>query len=1536
MTNRPDDIAIISVAGRFPGANTVEQFWQNLAAGVESIQQFTEAEVLAAGVDPACLQDPSYVRAGAPLDDIDCFDAAFFGYSPREATLMDPQQRVFLECAWEALERAGYAPTQCRDRIGVYAGVSSNDYWQALQARPDLTATLGHYQTLLGNDKDFLSSRVSYKLNLKGPSLTVQTACSTSLVATVLACQSLLTYQCDMALAGGVSIHTPQTAGYRYQPGGIFSPDGHCRAFDAQAQGTVGGNGVGIVVLKRLEEAIAAGDLIYAVIRGAAINNDGADKVGYTAPSVAGQAAAIAEALALAEVEPETLAYLEAHGTGTALGDPIEVAALTQAFHSSKRQFCALGSVKANIGHLDAAAGIAGLIKTTLALHHRQLPPSLHFEQPNPQIDFANSPFYVNTQRQDWPTNAPLRAGVSAMGIGGTNAHVVLEAAPGRSPSSLSRPWQVLLLSAKTAPALEQLADNLAQHLDTHPELALADVAYTLHGGRGAFGQRRMLVCQSREAAIAALRATSEPNSQTQAQPAVAFLFPGQGAQYVQMAQELYHSEPDFQQTIDHCAELLKSQLGWDLRSLLYPHPDQLETAQAQLQETAMAQPVLFAVEYALAQLWITWGIEPQALLGHSLGEFVAACLAGVFSLADALHLVALRGQLMQQMPAGHMLSVALSAEQVQPYLGDDCWLAVHNAPQLCVVSGTVAAIATLQTRLEQDQISCRQLNTSHAFHSPLMESALAPFRQAVSQVTLHPPQMPLMSNVTGTWLTPAEATSPEYWVRHLRQPVQFSQGVSELLHQSPTVLLEVGPGRTLATLARQQPLGDTQILTSLRHPQEQISDAAFLLRTLGQLWLTGVAIDGAAFYRHEQRQRVLLPTYPFERQRYWVEPAPADAVRPHPTATPPGRAPMEQWFYLPTWTRSPIPFAPTAERSQRTWLLFIDERGIGEQLARRLRATDHAVVVVRAGAQFEQQEHDYCLNPNQPDDYRALVRSLRQAGQFPDVIVHGWSLSLTTPAFNLNQWDTGLFAAAQDLGFYSVLYLTQALQQAELTEPLTLWLLTNQVHAVTGVERLCPEQATVVGTHAVIAQECPAIACRPVDVDVPDILTPDLLGRLVACLWSELLHSTGDRPTDAHIVAYRSQHRWTQTFEPLPIPAPEPLPQPLRPQGVYLITGGLAGIGNALAEDLAQTAQARLAFLEAEPLPPRSDWPRWLAEQPDSDPVCRKIRHLQRLESLGAEVLVCTAEVSNLAQVQGAIAQIEARWGALHGVMHTAETTAEASFRPIQQTERQDSEWQFAPKVKGLQVLAQALAPKCLDFCLVQSSIASQLGGFIAHAAANWFMDALMPALNQTQPTPWISVNWEGWRFWNQVDAETSAAAATATLSRQEGVETFKRVLTLRNIPQVVVSTTDLAPRMQQQRHRVERSPARPVAPDLPRADRPRNAIEQTVASIWQDLLGIDDIGIHATFFDLGGHSLLAVQVMSRIRAAFQVELPLRILLIEQPTIAGLAAAIADQVSPADQPSPASTDALDAIQDILTDLEALSPEDLDALLAKS
>lgn len=871
-----EKIAIIGMSGRFPGAKNIEQFWQNLKDGVESISVLSEQELIAAGVDPALLNEANYVKASGVLEDIDLFDAAFFELNPREAEITDPQHRLFLESAWEALENAGYDSQRCKSRIGVYAGASLSNY-RSFDFNNDQVGSATSYQTLIGNDKDFLTTRVSYKLNLKGPSITVQTACSTSLVAVSLACQSLLNYQCDMALAGGVSIHTPQKTGYLSQEGGTLSPDGHCYAFDARAKGTVIGNGVGVVVLKRLQDAIADGDFIYATIAGSAINNDGSSKVGYTAPSVDGQAEAIAEAMMLADVEPETISYIEAHGTGTALGDPIEIAALSQVFRSTtdRKGFCAIGSVKTNIGHLDAAAGVTGLIKTALALKHKLIPPSLNFEQPNPQIDFANSPFYVNTKLSEWQKGAsPRRAGVTSLGMGGTNAHVILEEAPDletQQREKQKRKHHLLVLSAKTKSALENATFNLVNHLKQNSQINLADVAYTLQLGRKEFNHRRILICKDIDDAINALSQQDSQrvltHYQEPCQQSIAFMFPGQGAQYANMGKELYETEPIFRQQVDRCCEILKLHLGLDLRSLFYPH--EFEAAAEKLKQTHIAQPALFVIEYALAQLWMSWGVHPQAAIGHSIGEYVAACLAGVFSVEDALALVAARGCLMQQMPAGSMLGVSLPQEQVQALLNEQLSLAASNAPSSCVVAGSHDAINTFQEKLLEKGINCRRLHVSHAFHSPMMDSILEPFRKEVAKVKLHPPKIPFIANVTGTWITNQQATDPNYWVKHLRQTVCFSSGISKLLQEPNRILLEVGPGKTLCTFAKQH-LADRVIVSSLPHPQEKQSDVAFLLNSLGRLWLSGTSIDWLGFYANERHQRIPLPTYPFERQRYW------------------------------------------------------------------------------------------------------------------------------------------------------------------------------------------------------------------------------------------------------------------------------------------------------------------------------------------------------------------------------------------------------------------------------------------------------------------------------------------------------------------------------------------------------------------------------------------------------------------------------------------------------------------------------------------
>jgi phthiocerol/phenolphthiocerol synthesis type-I polyketide synthase E len=885
------EIAIVGMAGRFPGAPDLETFWRHLRDGVESITFFSPEELIAAGVSPETIAQPGYVRAAARLADVDRFDAPFFDLTPREAETMDPQHRVFLECAWQALENAGYDPDRCRGLIGLYAGVNTNMYVFGLTANPSVMAAVSPIQLEIGNEKDHLATLASYKLNLCGPSVTVQTGCSTSLVAVHLAVQSLLGFESDLALAGGVSIAIPEGRGYLYQEGGVASPDGHCRAFDAEARGTVVGSGAGLVVLKRLDEALADGDCIHAVIRGSAVNNDGARKVGYTAPSVAGQAQVIEQALAMARLSAAEISYVEAHGTGTVLGDPIEMAALKRAFLSAagREGSCAVGSVKTNVGHLNTAAGAAGLLKTVLMLENRQLVPSLHFERLNPAIDLAGSPFFVNTALREW--RGPRRAGVSSFSIGGTNAHVILEEAPRVEAGGEARPWQLLVLSARTSGALDRVAAGLSRELRRRPDLPIAEVAYTLQVGRKAFEHRRTLVCRTGEEAVRRLEepgAESAPPPRTGGHRPVAFLFPGQGSQFPRMALPLYRAEPVFRREVDRCAEILEPWLGRDPRGLLFPED---EPATDALGETAWAQPALFVVELALARLWMEWGIRPEVMLGHSLGEYVAACLAGVFSLEDALALVVLRGRLMQELPPGAMLAVALAEEEIAPRLGPGLALAAVNGPASCVVSGSPEAVAGLRTLLERDDVACRLLPVTRAFHSPMMEPVARRFVDEVAKRPRNLPRLPWMSNLTGARIREDEAVDPEYWGRQLRETVRFSPALEALLGEPDLVLLEVGPGEVLTRLARRHPgcAPDRVVLSSIGGKEAAGREEEVLATSLGRLWTAGAAVDWEGVHAGWRRRRVPLPTYPFEDRRYWLD-AGGQASPPPPAPRSDGR----------------------------------------------------------------------------------------------------------------------------------------------------------------------------------------------------------------------------------------------------------------------------------------------------------------------------------------------------------------------------------------------------------------------------------------------------------------------------------------------------------------------------------------------------------------------------------------------------------------------------------------------------------------------
>jgi phthiocerol/phenolphthiocerol synthesis type-I polyketide synthase E len=928
-----DGIAIIGMAGRFPQAPTLQRFWENLCQGIESISFFSDEELEQAGVSPALLRHPNYVKAKAVLDDADLFDAGFFGYSPREAELTDPQIRIFLECAWEVLESAGWNPDKFPGMIGVYAGMSLSSYIWQIAFDESVQDSVNSIRILMGGaEKDHLATTISYRLNLRGPSFNLQTACSTSLAAVHAASRAVMTYECDMALAGAVSIGAPQRSGYIYEPGGILSADGHCRSFDAEASGSVAGEGIGVVLLKRLEDAIAAGDTVYAVIKGSAVNNDGRRKVGFTAPAIEGQAEAIAMALAAAEAECESIGYIETHGSATAIGDPIEIAALNQVYGQApiKAASIPVGSVKSNIGHLNAASGVAGLIKTALAIRHGQIPPSLHFRQPNPRIPFERSPFRVNHTLCSWPeSNKPRRAGISSFGIGGTNVHMILQEAPAAKPSDPAKPWQLAVISARTRPALERATDQLAAHVRENPDSNLADVAFTLQEGRKAFEHRRMVVCRdsSEAATVLPTRVPSRVFTAvaSSGRRPVAFLLPGLGDQYLDMGRGLYESEPEFKKHVDRCSEFLQPLMGADLRKIMFPTPavrqqhdvrteervnfrdlvsrargDSSSSTAQEIHRTLWAQPALFVIEYALAKLWMSWGVVPESMLGYSVGEYAAACLAGVVSLEDSLRMLAVRARMIEDLAPGAMLAIAASEEEIRPLLTSGISIAGINGNSLCVVAATPEAINALQSRLaEGGKLVCRRLLATHAFHSPLMEPIAEELTRLARTIRLSPPKIRYISNVTGRWITDSEATDATYWARHLVQPVQFAAGLQYMCSPSAPVLLEVGPGQMLTSLAEQylssKDAADRVALASLPHSSDAQPDRAFILNTLGNLWLAGIEPDWAGVHRHEKRRRVPLPTYPFEQQRYWVT----------PTARPEG-----QQVHLPRARAVAAPFA--------------------------------------------------------------------------------------------------------------------------------------------------------------------------------------------------------------------------------------------------------------------------------------------------------------------------------------------------------------------------------------------------------------------------------------------------------------------------------------------------------------------------------------------------------------------------------------------------------------------------------------------------
>ncbi len=1498
-SNTSNAVAVVGISCRFPGAENLSQYWENLRDGVESISFFSDDELVSSGIDPSVFKNPNYVKAGSVLEDIDRFDASFFGFNPREAESLDPQQRFFMECAWHALEDAGYDSDRFAGSIGVYGGCANSTYLRELERNPALVELLGHIQVLIGNEKDYLTTHASYKLNLRGPSLSVQTACSTSLLAIALAWQALLNDQCDMALAGGVCIRTPHKAGYFHEPGGIFSPDGHCRVFDARAEGIVFGNGVGIVVLKRLAEALADRDSIYAVIRGAAINNDGHVKASYTAPGLDGQADVIAKAHSIAGVHPETITYVETHGTGTAIGDPIEVAALTKAFRkqTAKKHFCAVGSVKTNIGHLDPAAGVASFIKTALSLQNKLIPPSLHFETPNPNVDFANSPFYVNTRLSEWkPGHGPRRAGVSAFGIGGTNVHVVMEEAPSQEEQPTVRSQHILVLSAKTSSALEAATSNMLQHLQEKPDLNAADLAFTCQIGRRAFPHRRAFVYRNVEDAVNLLATldpervfTGTPNPRQR--PAV-FMFPGQGTQYVNMSADLYAVEPTFRGSVDHCADFLKPHLGVDLRDVMFATPERADEAARELLQTRFTQPALFVIEYSLAKLWQEWGVKPQAMIGHSIGEYVAACLSGVFSLEDALMLVSERGQMMQALPGGSMVAVPLPETEVVPLLDGDLSLAAVNARSLCVVSGHSDAIERFESRLTTRGTEFTRLHTSHAFHSEMMDPICERFAELVQKVPLGAPGVPFISNVTGTWITSSDAMDPAYWARHLRECVRFADGLECLMTMQAAAFIEIGPSHTLSTFALRHPnrANDQLVFSSLRHPYGRKTDSEFLLSTLARLWSSGVGVDWERFHAHERRSRTHLPGYPFERQRYWAEaPGAAGGVLKNPN--------VGGWFYVPSWEYT---LPPDVEKLNDTtgpkfcWLIFEDAYGWGDSIAAELERLGHDVIKVKVGRKFSGSGSEYRVNPLQEQDYTALLESLRTSHKRPRRIVHLWNVERPSGGS-----ETEMFERYRDRGFCSLTFMAQALIAQKITDPVEITVISSEMHFVTGQEEVWPGKAMVLGPCKSIPQEYPNFICRALDIVLPvsgHTVDPTLVEQLVADLTSGSPNS---------VVAYRGGQRWTQAFERMYLEPTEDVAPLLRESGVYLITGGLGNIGLAIANELARTVRARLVLLRRSAFPHRNQWQKWLRTHSRDDATSLKIRKLHDIESFGSTVTVLSADVADELQMRHVVKKIYSKFHDLNGVVHAAGDLSADAFFAVDQVTNELCERQFRSKVRGLITLTKILEKKDLDFWLLASSISSVLAGlgYTAYSAANIFLDTFAAQQELATGTRWISINWDTWNFDKPPVKNAAPKATELSMNRMEGIDALSRILSLSTSSQVVVSTGDLHARIAQwinsslsnaNGSRDARTSRLHSRPELPlRYVAPRNHTEQAIADIWQETLGVVNVGVLDNFFtDLSGTSLMATQLVARIRSEFEADLPLR-RFFEGPTVAELACEI-------------------------------------------
>ncbi|NQY62230.1 MAG: amino acid adenylation domain-containing protein [Alteromonadaceae bacterium] len=1484
-------IAVIGVSGRMGNTDTVEEFWQQIKAGDESIETLNDELLAELGVPKVMIDNPSYVKSRAPYDGMADFDAGIFGFNAKEAQITDPQHRILLECAYEALEVSGYPVELNLDHVGVFVGKSDNVGWMTkiFNTKSGANAIDG-MEASKASSGSFLSTQLSYKLNLSGPSINLNTACSTSLVAIHQACLSLQFNECSMALAGGISVSAEDSPGYLHMEGFITSKDGHCRPFDADSSGTRVGKGAGMVLLKPLSQAVKDGDTIHAVIRGSAINNDGSDsKVGYTAPSVDGQAKVIATAMALGEISPLSIGYIETHGTGTFLGDPIELRALGKAYDSLTDEplgygKIALGAVKANIGHLDAAAGVAGFIKTVWALKNKQLPPMINYDSPNPELNIEQSPFYVNQQLTDWPdSEEPRRAAVSSFGIGGTNAHVVLEEAPQMEIHSSHYDDHLLVLSARSEAALKQMAANLLDRLASDSGINLPDVAHTLQCGRKSFEYKHYLVCDSVQSAVKKLKAPFKPHGfdNKERAPAVVFMFPGQGVQYVGMLQNLYHGSAFFRDEVNKCVTLFNCHLDQDLHQVIFSQPTDDEPSL--LYRTDYTQPALFCLEYSLAQYWLSLGVKPAAMIGHSIGEYVAACMAGVFEVEDAVKLVSIRGRLMQSLAPGKMLSLGASHDVVEKLAKQfDLSVAASNADTSYVLSGHTENIEQLQSHLIDSEIAFKLLRGEKAFHSSLTQPILARYQQALETVELKVPTIGFMSNVSGEWITPEQAIDSGYWVSQLRCQVKFAEGIKAMADsltssssgqhsssQNSVLYLEVGPGKVLSGLVSQiLPTSLEDVIPSSGSVKESLLDAQLQLSATAKLWQRGVVINWRNIYSQENRRFVGLPTYPFERKRYWIEDSDFNEIVPQQISKG-GKVELSDWFYAPTWHRTPLTQLHRSANSfvveGATCLMLMDSSGLAEETAQQLEAKGIGVIRVLYTNQYYNQDNKIItLDYRKPLDYLRLINELKKSAIDINMVFHFWGVDTEEQPLGSDNIDL-----RKSLYFYSVVYLLQAVKDLS-NDKLSLYIVTAQAQEVIGSEIVCPVKSMVVALSKSACAEYKHINSVVIDVQLEDQVTNfDISKQIISEMGAFV---------SAKLIALRHRFRYTEVFEKVSMDQNyHTAAAKIKEGGVYVIFGGLGGMGQTAAEQLSVYKNITLVLASRRAFHPQEQWFAIAQGQGRDAALCQR---LIQLSEQCQTLQVVTCNIDNGESINSVLTGVKNEFGNIDGLIHSAGVPG--ANKPIAELNQSDYNTTISSKSVGLLNLEQSLKRLNveLDFVLLMSSLQTVVDSHERrsdYGAANRFMDAYANIMAQNLDTTVQVINWNTWKDSGMAVDVTEALETSEQVgdmvhnstSDDEGRQIMEFVLSS-SFERVAICATNLDILIQLEQFALQTDffseTADSIDTDLP--------VEEQFDRILMDMFGLKEIDMRKNIYSIGGDSLAAIRISAQFNEQFGVTL--------------------------------------------------------------